>query len=78
MSEIRELMITFLMAYLCKLFYDFKILGGFNYPLLIKIINILIVIFILVMIFHFSEVQTALRQTIRQTKTEDYFKKTNK
>ena len=78
MSEIRDLMITFLMVYLCKLFYDFKILGGFNYPLLIKIVNILTVIFLLVMIFHFSEIQIALKQTIRQTKMEDYFKKTNK
>jgi hypothetical protein len=63
--------ILILLAYLCKLFYDFKILVGFNYPLLIKIINIFMDIFILEMIFHFSEVQTALKQTISQTKMED-------
>ena len=78
MSEIRDLMITFLIVYLCKLIYDFKILGGFNYPLLIKLMNILIVIFVLVMIFHFVDVQNAFKQTIKQTKMEDYFKKTIK
>jgi len=78
MSEIRDFVITFLIVYLCKLFYDFKILGGFNYPLLIKVINILLVIIIFMVIFHFSEVQIALKQTIKQTKMEDYFKKTSK
>ena len=75
MSEIRDLVITFLIVYLCKLLYDFRILGGFNYPLLLKIVNMLILIFILMMIFHFMEVQNAFKQTIRQTKMEEYFKK---
>ena len=58
--------------------FDFKNLGGFNYPLLIKIVYMAIIIFILIIIFHFLEIKNALNKIIRQVKIEEYFKKTVK
>ena len=38
--------VIILFALLGKFFYDFKALGGFNYPLLIKIIYMFLIIFL--------------------------------
>ena len=63
--------VIILFAMLGKIFYDFKALGGFNYPLLIKIIYKILIIFCLMLLFHSGEVKSA----IRQTKIEEYFNK---
>ena len=61
--------ILILFVVLGKVFYDFKSMGGFNYPLLVKIIYMIMIIFLLIQLFHGGEVKTALKQT----KLEDYF-----
>jgi len=63
--------VIILFALLGKMIYDFKSLGGFNYPLLIKIFYMVLIIFALMVLFHTGEVKTALRQT----KIEEYFNK---
>ena len=61
--------ILILFVVLGKVFYDFKSMGGFNYPLLVKIIYMIMIIFLLILLFHSGDVKTALKQT----KLEDYF-----
>ena len=61
--------VIILFALLVKVFYDFKSLGGFNYPLLIKIIYMILIMVSLMVIFHAGEV----KYVIKQTKIEDYF-----
>ena len=63
--------IIILFALLGKVFYDFKSLERFNYPLLIKIIYMILIMISLVVIFHAGEV----KYVIKQTKIEDYFNK---
>ena len=58
-------------ALLGKVLFDFKMMGGFNYPLLIKIIYMIAIVFVLVILFHSGDVKNA----IKQTKIEDYFNK---
>ena len=54
--------ILILFVVLGKVFYDFKSMGGFNYPLLVKIIYMIMIIFLLILLFHGGEVKTALKQ----------------
>ena len=61
--------ILILFVVLGKVFYDFKSMGGFNYPLLVKIIYMIMIIFLLILLFHGGKVKAALKQT----KLEDYF-----
>ena len=63
--------ILILFALLGKVLFDFKMMGGFNYPLLIKIIYMIAIVFVLVILFHSGDVKNA----IKQTKIEDYFNK---
>ena len=49
-------------------------MGGFNYPLLIKIIYMIAIVFVLVKLFHSGDVKNALKQT----KIEDYLNKITK
>ena len=46
-------------------------MGGFNYPLLIKILYMIAIVFVLVILFHSGDVKIALKQA----KIEDYFNK---
>lgn len=78
MSEYSDLILTFLISFFIKMLFDFKNLGGFNYPLLIKIVYMIMIIFVFILIFHFLEIKNALNKTIRQTRIEEYFKKTIK
>ena len=70
-DESPNFVVIILFALLGKFFFDFKALGGFNYPLLIKIIYMILIIFCLMLLFHSGEVKSA----IRQIKIEEYFKK---
>ena len=68
-EESSNFYILILFALLGKVLFDFKMMGGFNYPLLIKIIYMIAIVFVLVILFHSGDVKNA----IKQTKIEDYF-----
>jgi len=70
-EESSNFYILILFALLGKVLFDFKMMGGFNYPLLIKIIYMIAIVFVLVILFHSGDVKNA----IKQTKIEDYFNK---
>ena len=70
-EESSNFYILILFALLGKVLFDFKMMGGFNYPLLIKIIYMIAIVFMLVILFHSGDVKNA----IKQTKIEDYFNK---
>ena len=59
------------MVLLLKVLFDFKSMGGFNYPLLFKLLYMIILISAVIIILHPEE----MKKTVRQTKIEDYFKK---
>ena len=46
-------------------------MGSFNYPLLVKLLYMIIIISAVVVILHPEE----MKKAVRQTKIEDYFKK---
>ena len=64
-------LILILMVLLLKVLFDFKSMGGFNYPLLVKLLYMIVIISVMIAIFHPEEIKKA----IKQTKIEDYFKK---
>ena len=70
-NESPNFLILILMVLLLKVLFDFKSMGGFNYPLLIKILYMIIIISAVVVILHPEE----MKKSVRQTKIEDYFKK---
>ena len=70
-EESSNFYILILFALLGKVLFDFKMMGGFNYPLLIKIIYMIAIVFARVILFHSGDVKNA----IKQTKIEDYFNK---
>ena len=72
--ESSSIVIIILFALLGKVLYDFKILGGFNYPLLLKIIHLICIIFAIIVFFHSGE----LKDVVKQTKLDDHFRKTFK
>ena len=72
--ESSSIVIIILFALLGKVLYDFKILGGFNYPLLLKIIHLICIFFAIIVFFHSGE----LKDVVKQTKLDDYFRKTFK
>ena len=73
-EESTNFLILILFALLGKVLFDFKMMGGFNYPLLIKIIYIIAIVFVLMILFHSGDVKNA----IKQTKIEDYLNKITK
>ena len=74
LSESSSIMVIILFALLGKILYDFKIMGGFNYPLLIKIIYLISIIFSIIILFHSGEI----KDVVKQTKLDEYFRKTIK
>ena len=70
-NEPSYIIVILLFAFLGKALYDFKILGGFNYPLLMKIIQLIFISFALIAFFHSGEIKSA----VKQAKIDDYFKK---
>ena len=72
-NESPNFLILILMVLLLKVLFDFKSMGGFNYPLLVKLLYMIVIISAAIVILHPEEVKKA----VRQTRTEDYFKKFN-
>ena len=70
-EESSNFYILILFVLLGKVLFDFKMMVCFNYPLLIKIIYMIAIVFLLVILFHSGDVKNA----IKQTKIEDYFNK---
>ena len=64
-------LILILFGFLLKVLFDFKTMGGFNYPLLVKLLYMIMVILALVILLHPEDI----KKTVKQTKIEDYFKK---
>ena len=64
-------LILILMVLLLKVLFDFKSMGGFNYPLLVKLLYMIVIISVMVAILHPEEIKKA----VKKTKNEDYFKK---
>ena len=64
-------LILILMVLLLKVLFDFKSIGGFNYPLLVKLLYMIVIISVMIAILHPEEIKKA----VKQTKIEDYFKK---
>ena len=64
-------LILILMVLLLKVLFDFKSMGGFNYPLLVKLLYMIAIISVIIAILHPEEIKKA----VKQTKIEDYFKK---
>ena len=69
--EAPNLLILILIGFLLKVLFDFKLMGGFNYPLLIKLLYMIMIVLALVIILH----QEDMKKTLKQTKIEEYFKK---
>ena len=72
-NESPNFLILVLMILLLKLLFDFKSMGGFNYPLLVKLLYMIILISAVIIILHPEEIKKA----VKQTKLDDYFKKKN-
>ena len=64
-------LILILMVLLLKVLFDFKSMGGFNYPLLVKLLYMIVILSVMIAILHPEEIKKA----VKQTKIEDYFKK---
>ena len=64
-------MIIFLFALLEKILYDFKILGGFNYPLLAKLLYLILIAFALIILLHPED----MKKMVKQAKIDEYFKR---
>ena len=73
-NESQNFLILILMVFLLKLLFDFKSMGGFNYPLLVKLLCVIILISALIIILHPEE----MKKAVKQTKLDDYFQKKNK
>ena len=72
-NESQNFLILILMVFLLKLLFDFKSMGGFNYPLLVKLLYMIILISALIIIFHPEE----MKKVLKKTKLHDYFQKKN-
>ena len=70
-NESPNLLILVLMILHLKLLFDFKLMCGFNYPLLVKLLYMIILISAIIIILHPEEIKKA----VKQTKLDDYFKK---
>ena len=55
------------MVLLLKVLFDFESMGGFNYPLLVKFLYMIIIISMVIIILHPEE----MKKAVRQTKIED-------
>ena len=69
--ESSNFLILILMRFFLKALFDFKSLGGFNYPLLIKLLYMIMIVAALIKIMHPEE----MKKAVKQTKIDDYFKK---
>ena len=69
--ESPNFLMLILFGFLLKVLFDFKVIGGFNYPLLIKLLYMIMIILALIIVLHPED----LKKAVKQTKIEDYFKK---
>ena len=69
--ESPNFLMLILFGFLLKVLFDFKVMGGFNYPLLIKLLYMKMIILALIIVLHPED----LKKAVKQTKIEDYFKK---
>ena len=70
-NDSSNFLILILMVFFLKVLFDFKSMGGFNYPLLVKLLYMIILILVVIIILYPEE----MKKAVRQTKIEDYFKK---
>ena len=70
-TESPNLLILILFGFLLKVLLDFKLMGGFNYPLLIKLFYMIMIILALIILLHPED----MKRAVKQAKIEDYFKK---
>ena len=70
-TESPNLLILILFGFLLKVLLDFKLMGGFNYPLLIKLLYMIMIILALIILLHPED----MKRAVKQAKIEDYFKK---
>ena len=70
-NDSSNFLILILMVLFLKVLFDFKSMGGFNYPLLVKLLYMIVIISVMIAILHPEEIKKA----VKQTKFEDYFKK---
>ena len=56
-NESQNFLILILMILLLKLLFDFKSMGGFNCPLLVKLLYMLILISAIIIILHHEEMK---------------------
>ena len=69
--ESPNFLMLILFCLLLKVLFDFKMMGGFNYPLLIKLLNMIMIILALIIVLHPEDIKKA----VKQAKIDDYFKK---
>ena len=69
-NDSSNFLILILMVLFLKVLFDFKSMGGFNYPLLVKLLYMIVIISVMIAILHPEEIKKA----VKQTKIEDYFK----
>ena len=50
-------LILILMVLLLKVLFDFKSMGGFNYPLLVKLLYMIVIISVIIGILHPEEIK---------------------
>ena len=55
--ESPNFLILILICFFLKFLFDFKLLGGFNYPLLIKLLHKIMIILALMIIMHHEEMK---------------------
>ena len=70
-NDSSNFLILILMVLFLKVLFDFKSMGGFNYPLLVKLLYMIMIISVMIAILHPEEIKKA----VKQTKIKDYFKK---
>ena len=70
-NDSSNFLILILMVLFLKVLFDFKSMGGFNYPLLVKLLYMIVIISVMIAILHPEEIKKA----VKKTKIEDYFKK---
>jgi len=69
--ESPNFLMLILFGLLLKVLFDFKMMGGFNYPLLIKLLYMIMIILSLIIVLHPEDIKKA----VKQAKIDDYFKK---
>ena len=70
-TESPNILIPILIGLLLKTIFDFKLAGGFNYPLLAKLLYLILIAFALIILLHPED----MKKMVRQAKIDEYFKR---